>query len=146
MLELIRSAAMTLGSAAYGLVTASGGLQFAVLKHDPDGAAVGAILLRIALAGMITQAGYLLSRVGRDKPMPWPRWLGEIFLGGLAAWLLSAMYFSYGPPVTVIQLSIAGVFGGFFGQRLIVALFDWFGAKVGIKIAPQKDGEDSGRP
>ena len=97
-----------------------GAVMFSVLKSDPDGGTVFSILIKVAAAGVFVQFVHLLSRTGRDRPMLWQRWVAESALGGVTAYLAAGAVYVLGPPQTPIALSLIGVFGGYFGQRLIV--------------------------
>jgi hypothetical protein len=119
----LQRALLTLFTLVNGSVfaaTGSGSLLFVILKEDPDTSTLFSILIKIAAAGIFVQFVHLLSRTGRDKAMPWQRWLGESALGGVTAYLAAGAAYTFGPPQTPISLSLIGVFGGYFGQRLIV--------------------------
>lgn len=105
---------------AIASTTIPGHFILANLKADPDSDVLLPLLLSIAAAGVFVHFCYLLSRVGQDTPMPWPRWIGESMLGGFTAWVAAGLYYTFGPSTTQIGLSIAGVFGGFFGQRGLI--------------------------
>ena len=140
----MRQARSTLSTALFALAcsalaasTSSRVLYASFRTDDPDSGNLFPILIKIAVAGLFVQLFYLLSRIGQDRVMPWPRWVGEAALGGVTAYVVAGLLYTYGPPTTPIALSIAGVFGGFFGQRLLVWIATTAAKLRGLPPPPQ---------
>ena len=141
------TARSTLSTLLFGLwcsalaASTSNRVLYASFRDDPDAGQAAQILLSIAGAGVLIQLFFLLSRVGLDPVMRWQRWIGEAALGGVTAYAASALVYAYGPPTTPIALSIAGLFGGFFGQRGLV----WIASTVAkIRNLPPPGGGPNG--
>lgn len=92
------------------------------------------------LAGCISQLCFLLSHIGDDKTRPALRWLGEIALGGIAAYIVCVIFLRYGPEVELTQLIVVAVMAGFLGQRAIVLVIELGLKRLGIKNDPPPGG------
>ena len=149
----MRQARSTLSTTVFALAcsalaaSSSSRVLYATFRaDDPDSGDLFPILLKIAVAGLFVQLFYLLSRIGQDRPMPWPRWVGEAALGGVTAYVVAGLLYTYGPPTTPIALSIAGVFGGFFGQRLLVWIATTAAKLKGLPAPPESPQPPSTPP
>ncbi len=117
------------------------------LKADPDGGVASAILVRIFWAGLAVHAFNVLRRLKpttRVTPLQVAIWLGEVGIGGFVAYLTGGAYYSYGPAVTPLQMTLAGLVGGFIGAQLIFLAFWAAGRKFGFTITPKDLGEGGG--
>lgn len=92
------------------------------------------------IAGCFSQLFFLMSRVGRDKSHLWPRWIGEIALGGISAYVFCVGYLRYGPSVALTTLIMIALLGGFAGQRALVWAISWALKKFGV--AEEKEAKD----
>ena len=99
------------------------------LKAGPlDAEQLNALLICVVI-GCAAQAAWLLAHIGDDVPRPAGRWIGEISLGGFAAYLACEAFLYYGPDVKLPQLIVPAVLGGFLGQRLMILGIDWATAR-----------------
>lgn len=134
----------TLGFAAALLLTGASGqaaLLWVDLKSGPaDSRELVALGICFA-AGCTSQLFFLMSRVGADGGHPWARWIGEIALGGVAAYVVCVGYLRYGPDVALTTLIMIAALGGFAGQRALVWVIDWVLKKFGV-ASPSKSPEE----
>ncbi len=128
----------------FGSVAVASHPEFVGFKADPDGGAATAVLLRIAGAGAFIHAFYLLTRWEVSKLWSWQRWMGEVAMGGVTAWTFGAAFYLLGPPTTKLGLSMAGVFGGFFGQRGLVWLAVTLSRLKSVMNTPQEPPKGGG--
>ena len=136
------------GLAVSAVAAANSDLMYAGFKEDPDSALAYTSLFRIALAGTAVHTFYLLALWETTKKWAWQRWFGEVALGGVTAWVFAAIYYLWGPQTTPLGLSIAGVFGGFLGQRgLVWAWVQFTKIRAALQAgAPPKDPPAGGTP
>lgn len=130
------------------LFTPHSHLIFADLKtSDSDGRTLYALSVCFGF-GCGAQLVYLLARVGRETVHPWQRWIGEILLGGAAAYIACELWVWKGPDVTLPLLIVGAIFAGFAGQRFLVFLlelfFEWSRKKVGLSGTKPGGGDDAG--
>lgn len=117
-------------------------LVYADLRSGPTDQRQLYALLICFVAGCASQFFFLLSRVGVDQPHRPPRWVGEIALGGVAAYVMCVGYLRYGPEVELPMLIVIAALSGFAGQRALVWAIEWILKKIGVKGG--MGGDDSG--
>jgi ABC-type thiamin/hydroxymethylpyrimidine transport system permease subunit len=118
-------------------------LLYADLKNTPTDQRQLYALLICFIAGCASQFFFLLSRVGVDKPHRPPRWVGEIALGGVAAYVMCAGYLKYGPEVELPMLIVIAALAGFAGQRALVWAIEAALKKAGVKGSMTEAEKDS---
>lgn len=134
-----------------GAALAAGGTGhevFAAIKSDPDELLVFKMLAGVFVGGCIVHAGVLFAN-SDEKRYSWRRWVGETLLGGVAAVFSAGAYYASQKEVTLIGMGLAGLGGGFVGQRGIVwALTLWARMRglmaAGTPPTPPRNGGDGG--
>ena len=111
-------------------------LVYSDLKSGPTDARELYALGVCFAAGCTSQFAYLLSRVGVGAANPWARWVGEVLLGGVSAYMSSVAYLRYGPPAELPTLIVVAAVAGFAGQRLLVVVIEYALKKLGVSALP----------
>ena len=121
------------GTALLGVIAgARSTVVYATLREGPpDQRQLFALGICFA-AGCVSQLCFLLAHIGEDTPRPVSRWVGEIALGGIAAYIGCVGFLKYGPEVELTQLIVIAALVGFAGQRSMVWAIEWLLKKAGM--------------
>ena len=131
-----------LGGAALTLTARHADTVYVALRDGPTDLRQLYALLICFVAGCMSQFFFLLSRVGVGEPHRPARWVGEIALGGVAAYVMCVGYLKYGPEVELPMLIVIAALAGFAGQRALVWGIEWILKKFGV--TGSMGGDESG--